>query len=171
MVTVIKMLCSWYRKHGGAFNQKGYSDIHRYDEGELTKEFGLTPEQLIDMKGLMGDTSDNIPGVPGIGPKTSIKLLKEYGTLENVLANTENMNGNKIRENLTIYRQHALLSKDLATIHRDIPIDCSILSQPLNITKTPELRKLLLDLELSTIIERLEMEATNPEAIDRDKVV
>jgi DNA polymerase-1 len=94
--------------------RKGISDIHRYDEGELTKEFGLTPEQLIDMKGLMGDTSDNIPGVPGIGPKTAIKLLKEYGTLENVLANTENMNGNKIRENLTIYRQHALLSKDLA---------------------------------------------------------
>lgn len=152
--------------------RKGISDIHRYDEGELTKEFGLTPEQLIDMKGLMGDTSDNIPGVPGIGPKTAIKLLKEYGTLENVLANTENMNGNKIRENLTIYRQHALLSKDLATIHRDIPIDCSILSQPLNITKTPELRKLLLDLELSTIIERLEMEASETlKAIDRDKVV
>jgi DNA polymerase-1 len=152
--------------------RKGISDIHRYDEGELTKEFGLTPEQLIDMKGLMGDTSDNIPGVPGIGPKTAIKLLKEYGTLENVLANTENMKGNKIRENLTIYRQHALLSKDLATIHRDIPIDCSILSQPLNITKTPELRKLLLDLELSTIIERLEMEASETlKAIDRDKVV
>jgi DNA polymerase-1 len=152
--------------------RKGISDIHRYDEGELTKEFGLTPEQLIDMKGLMGDTSDNIPGVPGIGPKTAIKLLKEYGTLENVLANTENMKGNTIRENLTIYRQHALLSKDLATIHRDIPIDCSILSQPLNITKTPELRKLLLDLELSTIIERLEMEASETlKAIDRDKVV
>ena len=152
--------------------RKGISDIHRYDEGELTKEFGLTPEQLIDMKGLMGDTSDNIPGVPGIGPKTAIKLLKEYGTLENVLANTENMNGNKIRENLTIYRQHALLSKDLATIHRDIPIDCSILSQPLNITKTPELRKLLLDLELSTIIERLEMEASETlKSIDSDKVV
>ena len=81
--------------------------MHRYDEKALADEYELSPEQLIDMKGLMGDSSDNIPGVPGIGPKTAIKLLKEYGTLENVLANTEKL-GNKLRENLTIYRQHAL---------------------------------------------------------------
>ena len=62
--------------------KKGISVMHRYDEKELAEEYGLTPEQLVDMKGLMGDTSDNIPGVPGIGPKTAIKLLKEYGTLE-----------------------------------------------------------------------------------------
>ncbi|HHY83527.1 MAG TPA: DNA polymerase I [Clostridiales bacterium] len=137
--------------------QKGISVIHRYDTAELAEEYGLTPEQFIDMKGLMGDSSDNIPGVPGIGPKTAVKLLKEYGTLENVLDNTENIKERKVRENLTIYRQHALLSKDLATIRRDAPIDCSILSQPVEITKTPELKQLLVDLELKSVIEKLDM--------------
>lgn len=69
--------------------------MHRYDEEKLAEEYGLTPKQFIDMKGLMGDTSDNIPGVPGVGPKTAIKLLKEYDTLENVLDNAENIKGNK----------------------------------------------------------------------------
>ncbi|HHU49524.1 MAG: DNA polymerase I [Caldicoprobacterales bacterium] len=156
--------------------KKGISVMHRYDEKELAEEYGLTPEQLVDMKGLMGDTSDNIPGVPGIGPKTAIKLLKEYGTLENVLANAGNIKGNKLRENLIIYRQHALLSKDLAAIRQDVPIDCSILSQPLKITKTPELKKFLKELELNTIIQKLDLvdaEATDEiqKANERDKAV
>jgi DNA polymerase-1 len=138
--------------------KKGISLMHRYDEKALADEYELTPEQLIDMKGLMGDSSDNIPGVPGIGPKTAIKLLKEYGTLENVLANTEKVKGNKLRENLTIYRQHALLSKDLATIRNDVPINCNILSQPLEITKTPELKEFLMELELRTLIQKLDLE-------------
>jgi DNA polymerase-1 len=134
--------------------KKGISVLHSYDEEEVKKEYELTPTQLIDMKGLMGDSSDNIPGVPGIGPKTAIKLLKEYGTLENVLDNVENMKG-KLKENLTIYRQHALLSKDLATIRLDVPIDCSLMADPLNITKTPALKDFLLELEFNSIIEKL----------------
>ena len=69
--------------------------MQKYGKKELDEEYGLAPEQLIDMKGLMGDASDNIPGVPGIGPKTAVKLLKEYGTLENVLDNIENIKGKK----------------------------------------------------------------------------
>ncbi|NLB41309.1 MAG: DNA polymerase I, partial [Clostridiales bacterium] len=152
--------------------KKGISVVQRYDENELAEEYGLTPKQFIDMKGLMGDTSDNIPGVPGIGPKTAIKLLKEYDTLENVLENTENVKGNKLKENLTIYRQHALLSKDLATIYCDVPIDCSILSQPLEITTTPELKEFLMDLELNTLIDRLGFEDVElEELIVRDKTI
>ncbi len=152
--------------------KKGISVMQRYDADELAEEYGLTPKQFIDMKGLMGDTSDNIPGVPGIGPKTAIKLLKEYDTLENVLDNTENVKGNKLKENLTIYRQHALLSKDLATIRCDVPIDCNILSQPLEITTTPELKEFLMDLELNTLIDRLGFEDVElEEVIARDKTI
>ena len=78
--------------------------------------------------------------------------------MENVLANTEKVKGNKLRENLTIYRQHALLSKDLATIRKDVPINCNILSQPLEITKTPELKEFLMELELRTLIQKLDLE-------------
>ncbi|NLC43414.1 MAG: DNA polymerase I [Clostridiales bacterium] len=150
--------------------KKGISIMQRYDEDQLAEEYGLTPKQFIDMKGLMGDTSDNIPGVPGIGPKTAIKLLKEYNTLENVLENTENVKGNKLKENLTIYRQHALLSKDLATIRCDVPIDCNILSQPLKFTASSELKEFLMDLELNTLIDRLGFEDVELEVpIARDK--
>jgi DNA polymerase-1 len=152
--------------------KKGISLIHRYDEEELKKEYGLTPQQFIDMKGLMGDSSDNIPGVPGIGPKTAIKLLLEYGTLENVLANTENIKGNKVRENLTIYRQHALLSKDLATIRLDAPIDCSTMDKPFHIAKTPELKGFLLELEFNNMIEKLglaDIGPVGPEAAQEDE--
>ena len=142
--------------------KKGISNIYRYDLDEIAGEYGLKPAQLVDMKGLMGDSSDNIPGVPGIGPKTAVSLLKEYDTLENVLKNTENIKRNKLRENLTKYRQHALLSKELAAIRRDVPIDCSILSRPLVITETPELKQFLMELELNTIIERLDLFEVHP---------
>jgi DNA polymerase-1 len=152
--------------------KKGISVMERYDANQLAEEYGLTPNQFIDMKGLMGDASDNIPGVPGIGPKTAIKLLKEYDTLENVLDNIGNIKGNKLKENLTTHRQNALLSRELATIRCDVPIDCSILSQPLKITTTPELKEFLIKLELNTLIDRLgfeEMELV--EVLARDKTI
>lgn len=149
--------------------KKGISLMQKYGKKELDEEYGLAPEQLIDMKGLMGDASDNIPGVPGIGPKTAVKLLKEYGTLENVLDNIENIKGKKIKESLITHKQHALLSKDLAEIRCDIPIDCSILFQPLRITRTTELKKLLTDLELNTIIQKLNMETGEVEEINNSK--
>ena len=134
--------------------KKGITVLHRYDEKEMKKEYGLTPLQFIDMKGLMGDKSDNIPGVPGIGPKTATRLLQQYGTLENVLDHTDEMKG-KLKENLTIYRQHALLSKDLATIRLDVPIDCSVMDQSLAIPKSPELKDFLQELGFNSIIEKL----------------
>ena len=134
--------------------KKGITVLHRYDEKEMKKEYGLTPLQFIDMKGLMGDKSDNIPGVPGIGPKTATRLLQQYGTLENVLDHTDEMKG-KLKENLTIYRQHALLSKDLATIRLDVPIDCSVMDQPLAIPNSPELKDFLQELGFNSIIEKL----------------
>lgn len=104
------------------FTKKGITDVDVYDWNKVEEDYGVNPIEFIDLKGLMGDKSDNIPGVPGIGEKTGVKLIQEYRSLENVIANIENLKGStkkKIEENQEI----ALLSKRLATIFRDIPFD------------------------------------------------
>ena len=104
------------------FTKKGITDVDVYDWNKVEEDYGVNPIEFIDLKGLMGDKSDNIPGVPGIGEKTGVKLIQEYKSLENVIANIENLKGStkkKIEENQEI----ALLSKRLATIFRDIPFD------------------------------------------------
>lgn len=102
--------------------RKGITDIEEYTPEHVSEKYGLTPEQIIDMKGLMGDPSDNIPGVPGIGEKTAIKLLKEFATLENLLNSIEQVSGNKLKEKLEEFKNQALMSKELATIERQAPI-------------------------------------------------
>ena len=148
---------------------RGISETKRYDKQLLMDEYGLTPEQFVDMKGLMGDSSDNIPGVKGIGQKTAIKLLKEYGSLENVLDNIGNLSGKKLKENLTIYRHHALLSKDLATIHRDVPLEFNLPNQPYDYPSSSGLKQFLLDLELNTIIEKLDLESVKASGDKKEK--
>lgn len=102
--------------------RKGITDIEEYTPEHVSEKYGLTPEQIIDMKGLMGDPSDNIPGVPGVGEKTAIKLLKEFATLENLLNSIEQVSGNKLKEKLEEFKNQALMSKELATIERQAPI-------------------------------------------------
>lgn len=148
---------------------RGISETKRYDKQLLMDEYGLTPEQFVDMKGLMGDSSDNIPGVKGIGQKTAIKLLKEYGSLENVLDNIGNLSGKKLKENLTIYRHHALLSKDLATIRRDVPLEFNLPNQPYDYPSSSGLKQFLLDLELNTIIEKLDLESVKASGDKKEK--
>ena len=106
--------------------RKGITDIEVYTPRHIEEKYGLTPEQIIDMKGLMGDTSDNIPGVPGVGEKTAIKLLKEFHTVEEVLSSIDQVSGKKLKEKLETYSDQAILSKQLATIMRDAPIDVAI---------------------------------------------
>lgn len=103
--------------------KKGVSDIDCFDKARMIEDYGVTPTQFIDVKGLMGDKSDNIPGVPGIGEKTAFKLIQDYGSIENVLMNIENISGKKIKENLTEYTEQAIFSKRLATINVDVPIE------------------------------------------------
>nr|ABD48716.1 thermostable DNA polymerase I [Geobacillus sp. LH8] len=106
--------------------KKGITDIEPYTPETVEEKYGLTPEQMVDLKGLMGDKSDNIPGVPGIGEKTAVKLLKQFGTVENVLASIDEIKGEKLKENLRQYRDLALLSKQLAAIRRDAPVELSL---------------------------------------------
>lgn len=106
--------------------KKGISEMIEFDREKLMEVYQITPEQVIDMKGLMGDASDNIPGVPGIGEKTALELIKQFDTLENTLENNSQVKKNKVRENLETYKDQALLSKRLATIIRDVPIDIKL---------------------------------------------
>ena len=101
--------------------KKGISELKDYDTAAFEEEYGFEPLKLIDLKGLMGDTSDNIPGIPGVGPKTASKLLLAYGSVENVLAHVEDVSGKKLKERLIEYADQARLSKELATIELHVP--------------------------------------------------
>lgn len=101
--------------------KKGISELKDYDTAAFEEEYGFEPLKLIDLKGLMGDTSDNIPGIPGVGPKTASKLLLAYGSVENVLAHVEDVSGKKLKESLMEYADQARLSKELATIELHVP--------------------------------------------------
>src|SRR5690625_407041 len=106
--------------------RKGISDVDEYTPNFLNEKLGIPPEKVIELKALMGDKSDNIPGVPGVGEKTALKLVKEHGTLENIYENLDSISGKILKENLTNYKEDAFLSRELATIKRDTPVDLSL---------------------------------------------
>jgi DNA polymerase I len=106
--------------------RKGITDVDSYTPEAIQEKYGITPAQIIDMKGLMGDSSDNIPGVPGVGEKTALKLLKEHGTVEKLLNSIEQVSGKKLKEKLEEYCDQALMSKQLATITREAPVEIGL---------------------------------------------
>ncbi|USK32863.1 DNA polymerase I [Bacillus sp. F19] len=106
--------------------RKGITDVDSYTPEFVQEKYGLVPAQIVDMKGLMGDSSDNIPGVPGVGEKTAIKLLKEYETLERLLESLDQVTGNKLKEKLEENKDQAIMSKELATINCDAPVEITL---------------------------------------------
>lgn len=105
--------------------KKGVGEVEEYNYDSVLERYEMTPTQFIDLKGLMGDKSDNIPGVPGVGEKTGIKLLKQYSTIENLIEHTDELKGSikkKIEENKDL----ALMSKELATIITNVPIEVKL---------------------------------------------
>lgn len=137
-------------------NKKGMSEKEIYDKDRMINDYGVTPTQFIDVKGLMGDKSDNIPGVPGIGEKTAFKLIKEYGCIENVLMNIDEISGKKLKENLMEYSEQAIFSKKLATILTNVPIEID-----LNEIKSKEnydakaVRDLFTRLQFKSLVEKI----------------
>ena len=107
------------------FTRKGITESTLFDSAGVKEYFGVAPEQVTDWKGLMGDASDNIPGIPGVGEKTAVKLLVEYGTLENVLAHSADIKG-KLGEKVRDNAETARFSKDLATIRPTAPIEFNL---------------------------------------------
>lgn len=136
--------------------KKGVTEKEVYDYNRMVEEHGVTPTQFIDVKGLMGDASDNIPGVPGIGEKTAYKLIQTYGSVEEVLNHIDDISGKKIKENLTEYREQAIFSKKLATIMTDVPLEFDL--DEIKSTDNYDvegLKKLLFKLQMKSLVDKL----------------
>ncbi|HEY5537774.1 MAG TPA: DNA polymerase I [Acetobacterium sp.] len=137
------------------FTKKGISQLDEVDEAWITENYGLTPKDLIDLKALMGDKSDNIPGIPGIGEKTALKLIQKYTTLENLYEHIEEEKG-KQKEKLINGKENAFLSRMLGTVALDVPgfEDFESLAfEPLFNEKSIALLK---ELEFNTLLSRIE---------------
>lgn len=137
--------------------KKGISQTQKMDLAALAEEYGLNPAQICDLKGLMGDSSDNIPGVVGVGEKTALKLLREYHDVENLYAHAEELGG-KLGEKIRAGRESAYMSKELATIHCAVPIEFAWEDLLL---KSPEREKLVTlykELELNNLLKALQAE-------------
>jgi len=139
--------------------RKGMTDIEHYTPSHIEEKYGLTPNQIIDMKGLMGDTSDNIPGVPGVGEKTAIKLLKEYGTVENLYDQIEGMKASKMKEKLVANEEQAKLSKQLATINTDAPITITLNDLAYPGPNEEEVLNVWQELSFKSLIEKSEFQS------------
>lgn len=136
--------------------RKGVTDIEKYTPEHIKEKYGLSPDQIVDMKGLMGDASDNIPGVPGIGEKTAIKLLKQYHSVENLLESVDQVSGKKLQENLSTYKDQALMSKQLATIFREAPIDIGLADINYQGANTEKLVSLYKELGFQSFLEKMD---------------
>ncbi len=130
-----------------------------YGPAEVTEDFGLPPDKVVDVLALMGDAVDNVPGVPGIGDKGAKALIKEYGSLEALLERAGEITRKSYREGLTEHREMALLSKELVTIHTDLPVDFDPLALRLDPPDEDALRSLFGDLEFFSLLEELKASA------------
>ncbi|WP_019121962.1 DNA polymerase I [Brevibacillus massiliensis] len=138
-----------------ALTRKGVSEIELYTAKEIEEKYGLAPAQIIDLKGLMGDSSDNIPGVPGVGEKTALKLLHQYGSVEEVLANIDHISGKKLQENLRNNVEQAKMSKSLATIMREAPVDLQLDDVSFNGYDAPTLIEFFKRMEFKSLIPKV----------------
>lgn len=151
------------------WTKKGVSDIEVYDVDRLLQD-GFTVSQFIDYKALRGDTSDNVPGISGIGEKTAKQLLDEYGSLDNILANAENIKG-KLGQNVQQGKEIALLSRKLVTIDRDAPIDCTLDDLKFTPIYSQEVKAKLAEFEITSLANRMKFEEGEPIVHDIEKSV
>jgi len=123
-----------------------------FDEKKVKERFGVEPGRMIDLIGLCGDSSDNIPGVPGIGEKTAVELLQKFGTLERVLSNADRIDGASRRKSLKEYAEQARLSRELATVDQDVPVEFSLEALRRNEPDREGLYALFKELEFRTLL-------------------
>lgn len=139
--------------------KRGITDFEIYDPGKMEERYGLTPSQFIDLKGLMGDSSDNIPGIPGVGEKTGIKLLEQFGSIENLLTHTEDISSAKLRLKVEENAQLAVMSKRLATINTNVPIEFSMDELTLEEPDYESLIEIYTKLEFNSFLKKLKVPA------------
>jgi DNA polymerase-1 len=127
----------------------------RFGVEEVVERFGVSPEQVVEVMGLAGDAIDNIPGVPGIGEKTAIQLIKTYGSIENLLAHAEEIPQRKLKENLRTHGDLARLSRQLATIHTDVPVNSQLGDFSLFPPDLKSLKEIFKELEFNRLLKEL----------------
>ncbi|WP_067730537.1 DNA polymerase I [Oceanobacillus damuensis] len=150
--------------------KKGISDMEKYTPDYMVEKMEITPDQIIDLKALMGDSSDNIPGVPGVGLKTATKLLKQYKTLDEVYNHLDEVSGKKLKENLTNHKADAFMSKELATIERDSPIEISVDDISYDGYEQSKVSAVFKDLGFQSLLSRVtDEDAEEPAAIENMK--
>ena len=142
---------------------RGITDTKIYDRQAVIDRYGIAPELIPDFYGLKGDTSDNIPGVPGIGDKTASELLQSFGTLEDVLARIEEVKGAKRKQNLIDHAQNARVSKQLATVQRDVAVDFDIAVEAAREPDRSRVREFFREYELRDPLRRLEEALGDPD--------
>ena len=147
-----------------AVSRRQFGDMALYDEAAVMERYGLTPAQLADYRGLKGDTSDNIPGVPGIGEKTATELLQKYRDLDGIYAHLSEISAKRPREALTANHDTAFLSRDLALIRRDAPVDARLEAWRVNDFDPEQVRQILRELEMRSLIERLPESTREPQS-------
>jgi DNA polymerase-1 len=149
---------------------RGITETKIYDRAAVEERYGVPPELITDLMGLRGDTSDNIPGVPGIGEKTATQLLQQFGSLEAVLESVDEISGKKRKENLTEHADDARLSKQLATLQYDIEtgvdLEAAMASEP----DRGVLREFMREFELRAVMERLEEALPEGDAVPGRRV-
>jgi DNA polymerase-1 len=142
---------------------RGITETKIYDRQAVIDRYGIPPELIPDFYGLKGDTSDNIPGIPGIGDKTASELIQSFGTLEDVLAHIDDVKGAKRKENLVAYAEDARMSKRLATVQRDLSLDFDISLEARSEPDRSRVREVFREYELRDPLRRLEEALGDPD--------
>ena len=140
--------------------KRGIQEMDEYNPQRLEEQYGLTPKQFIDLKGLMGDSSDNIPGVPGIGEKRALALLKSFESIEGALANIDAITPPSVRKSLLEYGEQAKLSRELATIKCDVPLQPGALPDKVMDPDWDRVRELFERYQFKSLMERLGLSVT-----------
>jgi len=134
-----------------------------YDIEGVKERFGVGPEKVVEILGLAGDSSDNVPGVPGVGEKTALKLVREFDGLEGILENLDKVKGTKLKENLTTYADQARLSRELVTIRTDAAVDVTLDAMKRSAPDTPALKELFQEFEFMSFLRALDREGEKEE--------
>ncbi|UFT98002.1 DNA polymerase I [Radiobacillus kanasensis] len=149
--------------------RKGISEVDTYTPSFLQEKMEITPEQVIHMKALMGDNSDNIPGVPGVGQKTAVKLLKDFNTLEGVYDHLDDVSGKKLKEKLETHKEDAFMSKELATINTSSPLQVGLSNIEFTGYKEKDVLSIFKELGFNSLVNRIEGEVS-PEDEGQDEL-
>ncbi|ENH97066.1 DNA polymerase I [Gracilibacillus halophilus YIM-C55.5] len=138
--------------------KKGITDVKNYTPSVLEEELEIQPDQVIDLKALMGDQSDNIPGIPGVGQKTAIKLLKQHQTVDRLYDHLDEVSGKKLKEKLETHKEDAFMSKELVTINQSSPIEVSIDDASYSGEITQEVATIFRELGFQSLLGRIDID-------------